>query len=72
MDDELIGQMRDVTGERIETCDLCGRPIVQAAVVPLEPNEQVKVCESCHQRLEADELPVALDEDADEPAPAGI
>lgn len=69
MDDELVGQRRDVTGERAQTCELCGRPIAQADVVVLErltsmePETELRICSACKQQMEANELPVEVEKD---------
>jgi hypothetical protein len=71
MDDELIGQLREVTGERISTCELCGRPTVESDIVvlerrsPLEPEEGLRICSVCKRQMEANELPVEVEKDAE-------
>jgi hypothetical protein len=69
MDDELIGQMREITGETFATCDLCGKPTASSTIVVMErrssgsPEAEARVCPDCLRRLEADELPVGPDPD---------
>lgn len=69
MDEELIGQLREVTGERILACELCGRPTAEADIVvlerrsPLEPEEKVRICTACKRQMEANELPVQIEKD---------
>lgn len=64
MDEELIGQMRDVSGDVLVTCDLCGKPVDQMTTVVLErrssgaPDDSVRVCAVCHRQIEAGELPL--------------
>ena len=71
MDEELIGQLREVTGERILTCELCGRPTAEADIVvlerrsPLEPEEGLRICSACKRQMEASELPVEIEKDVE-------
>jgi hypothetical protein len=50
-DEEMIAQMRDITGVRIRTCDLCGLPLpvhdrVDAAETA-DPEETQRLCPDC-------------------------
>jgi hypothetical protein len=64
MDEELIGQRRELGEERTVVCDLCGKPTTEATVVVLErrssgaPDTEARVCPDCRRRLAAGELPV--------------
>ncbi|HMM43785.1 MAG TPA: hypothetical protein PKA95_17965 [Thermomicrobiales bacterium] len=50
-DFELLGQMREITGEPLRTCDLCGRQI--QAEFPtdarryVEPDGALRICMDC-------------------------
>ncbi len=68
MDEELIGQLREISGSAVVTCDLCGLPGSATAMVVVdgrrgaaEPVEQLRLCASCRQLMEADGLPVGLE-----------
>jgi hypothetical protein len=67
MDEELIGQLREVSGDKIVTCDLCGIPTAEVTVVvlerlsPMDPENEIRVCAACRRQLEADELPVTTE-----------
>jgi ribosome-binding protein aMBF1 (putative translation factor) len=68
MDEELIGQLREVSGDRIVTCDLCGRPTSEVSVVvlerisPADPEAEVRVCPACRRQMEADDLPITIED----------
>lgn len=68
-DYELLEQMREITGEKIQTCDLCGR---QAAVELVFDGRQftdrdgpVHICAECLELYERGNEPLdeLLDED---------
>ena len=65
VDNEELRQWRDVSGEEIYTCDLCGQPISHAAQMRLsgkeamaEPVEQLSLCASCLAAVERDDVPI--------------
>ena len=64
MDEELIGQMREVSGGSTMRCDLCGMPHAAATMLVVsgrrpsgEPVDRVRACPACRAQLEADEAP---------------
>jgi hypothetical protein len=64
IDEETIGPARDVMGEPLEPCDLCGQVAPRLYVIRLsgfsaiaEPVEMISVCESCRLRVEQDDVP---------------
>ena len=76
MDEELVGQQRDVSGDVLVTCDLCGKPVDMVTTVVLErrssgaPDDSIRVCAACNRQIEAGELPLEpADDDFVEPAP---
>lgn len=50
-DYELLGQMREITGEAIPTCDLCGRQIQTEFLTDarryVEPDGALRICAEC-------------------------
>jgi hypothetical protein len=77
VDEELVGQLSDVSGDVLGTCDLCGKPVDAVTTVVLErrssgePDDSVRVCPACHRQIEAGELPlVPADSDHFEAADA--
>lgn len=69
MDDELVGQLKEISGDAIAVCELCGKPTDTLTVVVIErrssgtPETDVRVCASCHRQIEAGELPLDPDDD---------
>ena len=68
IDDEIVGQRREITGETVATCDFCGLPVPRTSLVQVdgasrlaEPVETLHVCESCRARIERGE--VLIDQD---------
>jgi len=65
MDDELIGQMSDISGGHAVICDLCGRLTTSASRIVLSGRidtgdliEEVRACANCRHQLDVGELPV--------------
>ena len=63
-DNERVFQEHEVIGEEVASCDVCGRPVPRALLVPIagraalaEPVEELYVCEECRIAIEQDELP---------------
>jgi nucleotide-binding universal stress UspA family protein len=63
-DDEQAFQEHEVIGEEVASCDVCGRPVPRALLVPIagkaalaEPVEELHVCETCRMAIEQEELP---------------
>jgi hypothetical protein len=73
MDEELVGQLREISGDTFVACDLCGKPVDGVTVVVLErrssgaPETGVRICASCRRQMQAGELPLEPDEIADTP-----
>jgi hypothetical protein len=72
MNEELIWQQREITGEAVYACENCGRP-VSAALLREIPDETtadggvgMRVCAACLEAIERGTAPVELD-DEDEP-----
>jgi hypothetical protein len=66
MDGELTGQLRDISGSRHFTCELCGRAttdlrrvIVSGRVDTGDSIEEVDACETCERLLSSETLPVS-------------
>lgn len=64
VDEEVVGLEREFTGEKIASCDLCGRPVPQPSLIRLagltslsEPVEVLHACEDCRARIEQEEVP---------------
>jgi hypothetical protein len=71
VDEETIRQQREVTGETVVTCDLCGRPVPEAETITLagrrglaEPVENIRVCPACRATIAREEVPFAEEEAA--------
>ena len=68
MDEELVGQLREISGETIVACDLCGKPVDGVTVVVLErhssgaPETEMRICASCRRQMDSGELPLDPDE----------
>lgn len=64
MDEELVGQLKEISGDTVAVCELCGTPADALTVVVMErrssgvPESDVRVCASCLRQIEAGELPV--------------
>ena len=65
MDDELIGQMGEISGGHAVTCDLCGRLTTSASRIVLSGRvdtgdliEEVQACANCRHQLDVGDLPV--------------
>ena len=63
VDEEIVGQRREITGETAATCDFCGLPVSRMSLVRVEgasrlaePVETLHVCESCRARIERGEV----------------
>ena len=61
--EEIVGPAREVSGERLTPCELCHRPVAEDALLPVtgasplgEPDDILKLCADCRQRLAAGEL----------------
>jgi hypothetical protein len=61
--EEIVGPAREMAGERLAPCELCRRPVAEAALLPVsggaslgEPNEILKLCSDCQQRITSGEL----------------
>lgn len=74
VDEELIAQLRDVSGTALATCDLCGRPMAHSAGTVVagspsaaEPVEELFICPDCLLAYEQGE--VVGDDAADEESP---
>lgn len=52
-DNELLGQMREITGQTVPVCDLCGRPIQAEFVTDarryVEPDGALRICADCRE-----------------------
>jgi hypothetical protein len=64
MDDESVGQRRELAGNTAVLCDLCGRPTTRGGLSDVavdrgagEPVEAIRICPACGRALEAEELP---------------
>jgi hypothetical protein len=64
IDEETVGQQREVTGETVVACDFCGRPVPRSALVRIagangqaEPVEALHVCDDCRARIEEGDVP---------------
>jgi hypothetical protein len=68
MDEEQIGQIREISGDTVMVCELCGKPSIEVSVVVIErrssgaPETEMRICPSCRRQLEAGELPLDPDE----------
>lgn len=66
-DEEMIAQMRELTGERLRTCDLCGLPLpVHDRVSGLEvidPEDTERLCADCLALRERNEDPLPEPDD---------
>jgi hypothetical protein len=69
MEEELVGQRRDIGGGRVGTCDLCGKPDQNLTLTSRDGTGQlgetdlpVHVCGDCLRRLAEGEFPVEPDE----------
>ena len=68
MDEEQIGQLREISGSTITVCELCGKPSAEVSVMVIErrssghPETEMRICPSCRRQLEAGELPLDPDE----------
>jgi len=68
MDEEQIGQLREVSGTTALICELCGKPSSEVSVVVMErrssgaPASEMRICPSCRRHLEAGDLLLELDE----------
>ena len=73
IDNELARQLREVTGETVASCDLCGQPVEEPIAVALNrqaatgvADRLVRVCGSCFERIERGELPVNPNHDPED------
>lgn len=71
MDEELIGQRRDISGDAFITCDLCGLPHAAATVLVVsgrrpsgEPVDAVRACPGCRAMIDRDDAPFDAVSDA--------
>ncbi|MCO5177948.1 MAG: hypothetical protein M9890_13405 [Thermomicrobiales bacterium] len=68
-DYELLEQMREITGEKIPTCDLCGRQVAVEFVFDgrqfTDRDGPVHICAECRELYERGDEPLdeLLDED---------
>lgn len=76
MDEEYVGQLREVGGRALAACDLCGVPVLKTSLVVMsarrthgEPVEQVRACSACSRLVEADALPLDAEADSGELLP---
>ncbi len=71
-DFELLGQMREITGEMIRTCDLCGRQIRTEFPIDarryVEADGALRICEDCRNLHARGNEPLTelFDDDIDE------
>jgi hypothetical protein len=75
MDEELLAQRREVTGEQaVATCERCGRPVldgqaktlVQGPLQKVDPESRMRLCATCWEGVERGEIevePIALDDE---------
>ena len=63
IDEDVVGLAREVTGESLVVCDLCGQPVAASSLLPLagraggaEPVEAIRACPECRRRIEQDEI----------------
>jgi hypothetical protein len=68
IDEEIVGQQREITGQSVAICDFCRLPVPRTSLVRVEgasrlaePVEALHICESCRERIERGEFP--LDEE---------
>jgi hypothetical protein len=64
VDEELVRQRHDVSGSGSADCELCGQPAAERRLIRLagrpgasEPVEELRVCDACYLRVEADDVP---------------
>lgn len=69
MEDEQVGQRREIGGGRIGTCDLCGKPGQQLTLTTRdgtarlgEPDVPQHVCDDCLRQLARGEYPLEPEE----------
>ena len=71
VDEELAGQMREISGDQVVTCDLCGQSVTETITVEIggdpalgEPPEVYRICVDCWAEVKQGERPFRL---TDEP-----
>jgi hypothetical protein len=64
VDEDVIGEKRDLTGENPAICDFCGQLVPRSSLflragVPgvSEPVEVLRICTDCRTRVEQEEIP---------------
>jgi hypothetical protein len=64
VDDEVVGQVREVTGQTVVSCDFCGQPVPRTSLLRVagvsalsEPVEALHVCDACRARIKEGEIP---------------
>lgn len=62
-DEEVIAQLREVTGEEFMICPVCGKPVEYKDAILLdrgpelsEPPEQIWICPECQGAIERGEI----------------
>jgi hypothetical protein len=72
IDDEHGWQFREISGQAVATCDLCGQPVAEPIAVALNgstssavADKLIRVCGSCFTRIEKGDLPVDPEADND-------
>lgn len=70
IDEELALQQRDVTGERVQVCERCGRPLIGNPSLPVaprsplaDPTDGIGVCASCWLAVETGMDPIPMDDE---------
>ena len=56
---------QETIGERMEICDVCGKPMAHATSIVIdgdregtEPVEEIRICPACRERMYRDDLPI--------------
>lgn len=73
--DELVRQMRDVTGAMLTFCDVCGQPVdatrlmvLNAGATPTAPAEPVRACADCAAALQKGDVDLIEEREEEKPA----
>jgi hypothetical protein len=69
IDEELIWQRREITGETVHVCENCGRPVSAYLLRQAEDDTTddggagMRICPACYEAIASGTAPVELDEE---------